>query len=212
MSNRRPERGRTTARRFVAGAILAAAIFGSGCKTTGSSSGGTGSTHSDPIFGRNIPKQDIPIPGSDGYGADNRDPLLRNMQASRDGNRYDKEPFRPNAGTTPAALAAKNGDGQASVPSIDDRPTGTPTSRNPVPFKPSADATGTIEQAQDELRRIGVKWNAPRRGSNGESIFECDVPMGPNGEGPFRRYEGFGASDAAAAWDAVKQIKSEPRR
>ena len=45
-----------------------------------------------------------------------------------------------------------------------------------------------------------------------ETVFECDLPLGPNGDGPFRRYEGVGASDAAAARDVLRQIKSEPVR
>jgi hypothetical protein len=213
MPIRRPHRRRELARRLVAGAVLAAAV--AGCKSTGKGDGGSGNTKSDPIFGRNIPKQDIPIPGKDGgYGADNRDPLLRNNQASRDGDRFEKEPYRPTAGTTPAALASKNRDDQASVPSLDDRPVGTPTGRSPAPFRPAADADGggTLDQALDDLRRLGVKWSAPRRGTNGETVLECDLPLGPNGEGPFRHYEGVGSSDAAAARDALKQIKSEPNR
>jgi hypothetical protein len=190
------------------GAVLATAA--AGCKSTGSGDGG--SAKADPIFGRHIPKQDLPIPGKDGYGSDTRDPLLRNTQASRDGDRYEKEPFRTGAGTTPASLAAKGGS-EASIPSIDDRPTGTPTSRNPVPFKPAAgDSGATFDQSLDELRRLGVKWNSPRRGATGETVFECDLPLGPNGEGPFRRYEGVGATEAAAASDALRQIKSEPNK
>ncbi len=209
MPNRLAQREQATARRFFAGVVLAVALFGPGCKSTNKGDSGSGNTKSDPIFGRNIPKQDIPIPGKDGYGADTRDPLLRNNTSASAG---DREPYRTGAGTTPASLAAKSRDDQASIPSIDDRPSGTPMSRNPVPFKPAADAGGTFDQALDELRRLGVKWNAARRGSNGETIFECDVPMGPNGEGPYRRYEGVGASDVAAAQDAIKQIKSEPSR
>src|SRR5262245_50203101 len=210
MPNRRAHR-RDQLRRLAAGAALAAAVAGVGCKST-RGDGGSGNVKSDPIFGRNIPKQDIPIPGKDGY-ADSRDPLLRNGQAARDGDRFEKEPFRPTAGTTPAALASKNRDDQASVPSLDDRAVGTPTGRSPAPFRPAADdAGGTMDQPLDDLRRLGVKWTAPRRGANGETVIECDLPLGPNGEGPFRRYEGVGPSDAAAARDALRQIKSEPSR
>jgi hypothetical protein len=210
MPNRRAQR-RERFRRIAAGVVLAAAVAGAGCKST-KGDGGSGNIKSDPIFGRNIPKQDIPIPGKDGYGADTRDPLLRNTQASRDGDRYDKEPFRPSAGTTPAALAARNRDDLASVPSLDDRPAGTPTGRSPAPFRPAGDADGTLDQALDDLRRLGAKWSAPRRGANGDFVIECDVSLGPNGEGPFRRYEGIGPTDAAAARDALKQIKSEASR
>jgi hypothetical protein len=210
MPNRRAQR-RERIRPLVAGAVLAVAV--AGCKSM-KGDGGTGNVKSDPIFGRNIPKQDIPIPGKEGYGADTRDPLLKNSQAGRDGDRYDREPFRPSAGTTPAALAARNRDDLASVPSLEDRPSGTPTSRNPTPFRPAGDADtgGTLDQVLDDLRRLGAKWSAPRRGTNGDYVIECDLPLGPNGEGPFRRYEGVGPSDAAAARDAVRQIKSEPTR
>jgi hypothetical protein len=212
MPNRRAQRRGERIRRLVAGAIVVA-VAGTGCKTTGKGDGGTGNTQSDPIFGRNIPKQDIPIPGKDGYGADARDPLFRNNHASRDGDRFDREPYRPTAGTTPAALAARNRDDQASIPSLDDRPTGTPTGRNPAPFRPATDDSGsTLDQALDDLRRLGVKWSTPRRGANGETVIECDLPLGPNGEGPFRRYEGVGPSDAVAARDALRQIKSESSR
>jgi hypothetical protein len=197
-------------RRLLAGVAVVAAVAGAGCKSTGGSS--DSSTKSDPIFGRNIPKQDLPVPGKDGYGADVRDPLLRNTQASKDGDRFEKEPYRPGSSTTPASLAAKGRDDQAGVPSIDDRPTGTPTSRSPVPFKPAADPGVPLDQSLAELRRIGAKWSDARRASNGEMVFDCDVPLGPNGEGPFRHYEGAGATEAAAANDAVKQIKSESNR
>lgn len=214
MPSLRTEKRRRRSRPWLVGLLLSSAVLGSGCKSTGKTSGdgGSGNTRADPIFGRNIPKQDLPIPGKDSYGAAPEDPLLKKGNASRDGDRFGKEPYRPNAATTPAALAAKNRDDQASVPFIDDRPSGTPASRSPAPFRPSANAGGTLDQALEELRRLGVKWTAPRRLANGEYVLECDMPLGPNGEGPFRHYEGVGPSEADAVRDAVKQIRSEPSR
>jgi hypothetical protein len=49
---------------------------------TAEKSGGGGS---DPIFGKNIPRQDIPIPGKDSYGADDRENAEALGHARREG-------------------------------------------------------------------------------------------------------------------------------
>jgi hypothetical protein len=200
------------------GLALLCACVGSGCKLidrlknrdSGGGGGGTSDTGGtpkyDPLFGRNIPKQDVPIPGRDGY-ADGKDPLLKNGNAKRTD---DAEPYRPGPGTTPAALAAKPRD-DAGIPIIDDRTPGTATGRGPVPFKPSASAELDTngDSVLQELRKLGATWQPPRRGRNNETIFTCDVPLGSNGEGPIRRYEGVGPTDAAAMKDALNQIRVE---
>ena len=126
-----------------------------------------------------------------------------------------KEPYLPGRETTTAALAA-HVQPDDTILSIGDRRTngstaGTP--KGPVPLRPAtADASTaggkTYEQLAKELRDLGAKLTPPIT-EGGQFVIRGDVPINPDSPGLVRRYEGAGATAAAALKDLLEQIKSD---
>lgn len=205
-------------------AALAGCALLAGCRSSRPGGGGGGATRGDPLLGgRYIPKTDLPIPTKDSAGR-GRDPLFT-TPAGRDkaekvekedraGADLPREPFRPGPETTAAGLAGglSRDDSSLSIGERPDRRTGgAATGRGPVMLRPRDGTAGgpTIEQVTAELRRLGATWSDPMR-EGGEYVVRVTVPAGEDGQ--VRQYEGAGATAAAAAKQALDQIKSDQNR
>jgi len=230
-----PARLPRTCRRMLAACGVACALAGSGCKAF--HKGGPSDPPSrvtDPLLGARIPPQNLPIPGKDGYAANERkDPLLKSGGGGDDkGARVSKpkpadngvpsarigspkEPYLPGRETTTAALAAhvQPDDSALSIGDrrTDGRTTGTP--KGPVPLRPVNPETSTAggktaEQFAKELRDLGAKLTPPVA-ERGQFVVRGDVPINPDNPGLVRRYEGAGPSAAAAMKDLLEQVRSD---
>jgi hypothetical protein len=197
--------------------LTALVVSLNGCRMfekTKGGDGGSGNRHGndtasgDPLFGgKLIPKQDIPIPGRNEL-ADSRDPLLR---ATASNSR--SEPFRLTPKDTTAALAGTPRD---DVPQLNDRRSNE-AGRGAVPFQapggagagsdrgPMTASIPTLDASYDTLRQWNAKFGQPTRDANGEYSFSAEIP---GGDGPTRRFEGGGATPAAAVMQVVDQVRS----
>lgn len=200
--------------------------------------GKTGSLTSrgDPLLGgARIPPQNLPIPGR-GESAQSRDPLLGRPRTTGDTGtertargdagkeqasiRRD-DPYRPTKSQTNAALAGRIISPDDTL-SIGDRiPEVTPASGTdgPAPFRLPGGGTFIDGMASSEvaeaLRKLGATAEPPERTANGFAI-RVTVPIGQAGAdgrpGLIRQYEGIGPTAAAAAADALNQIRSDVGR
>ena len=224
--------------RCVAVLLLATSVATAGCKWLGGGSGGGNSdsprSNGDPLLGNRIPPQDVPVPERGGYARDRKDPLLtspagrdKGKSGDRAGSKGDsndvsalpprasgKEPYRPTLETTPAALAG------GLIPdkelSMDRRPPTPATGgTGPVPLtasipgstKPSGFGDG-FDVATKYLKATGAKWDGPFK--EGEQyVVRVSVPISQDQPAPVRRYEGMGATPAAAIQQAVEQIRTD---
>jgi hypothetical protein len=220
MTPGRRDRWLTWGRRAAVAGLACAALGGTGCHVfdKNSGSGGKiarGDDRPDPLLGSRIPATDLPLPGRDGYGKERKDPLLgspvrqdKEERASRVGER---EPFRPGASETAAALAGRLKPEQTGLSIGDRRVPGTPADGGPVPLRPADGGTaGGLSYADvtEGLKKFGATFSEPVREGN-DYVFRADVPLEGGGDGPMRRYEGAGASPSAAAKQVLDQIKSD---
>lgn len=158
-----------------------------------------GSEKRDPLFGRYIPKTDLPMPDRD---AKARDPLYASPTSKKN-----SEPFRNGDATTVAGLAG-NVKIEESGMSLGDRRTAAEPVRG-VPLKRRAPvAVEGWENAAEELRLLRARYDAPYRDASGEYSMSATVP-GTNGA--LRRFEASGPTAADAAKSLVSQIKSDDR-
>lgn len=193
-TNRPPRRWPLRLLLLATAAACAASI---GCK--GEANDRIGMLRSDPLRGDRIPRQDLPVPGRDGYGSSVSDPLMR-----ADGKR--KEPFRPNLETTPSVLASSglSRDGGTSDLRIpDDRRTG-----GSVAGRSSA-MSASGEQLAEDLTKMGAKLYPPEKRSNGEYEFRCAIPNATSGA--LTTYVGRGTTRDAAIRDAHDQVRTDLR-
>ena len=160
----------------------------------------------DPLIGgERIPPQGVPIPGKDGYGSNGtRDPLLKGSSASRD----PREPYRPGAEITTAALAGNRLQDDVDPLRMDERrPAGTKTS---IPSTPSSGNGSTTEQMLDDLRRIGGRVYAPIKLQSGDYEFRCALPR--NESGAMTTFTAVGPTANAAIRDVIEQVRAESKR
>jgi hypothetical protein len=192
---------------WMCGLALVAGL-GSGCRLFKGESGGQGMR--DPLFGRDrIPATDLPTGRENARGK--VDPLL--VSPSKDDDRVSsdlpatdrREPFRTGPNTTAAGLARGRSDPLLSVgaeePADDRRARG-----GPVYLKDTRDASA-LERTLDDLKRLGVTVGEPLREGNEFILRGERVDQSIR-----RRYEGAGATPAAAAHDLLEQVRSERAR
>lgn len=152
----------------------------------------------DPLYGRYIPKQDLPIP-------DRKDPLY-SAPASRTSR---DEPFRNSKATTVAGLAA-NVRVEDTGLSLGDRRTQAEPARG-VPLRPARETITAVgesfERYAEELRRRNVRYEFPTRDHNGEFRMQASLPIG--NDGAFRRVEASGTSPAAAAKQLLEMLRTD---
>ncbi len=173
-----------------------------GCKNR---EGGLFSGRDPLIGGEKIPPQGVPIPGRDGYGkTSTRDPLLKGSSASRD----PREPYRPSAEVTSAALAGiKPQDDFDPLRMEERRPVGTKTAN---PAAPAPNSNSSAEAMMDDLRRIGGRVYGPIRLQNGDFEFRCALPR--NETGALTTFTGVAPTANAAIRDVIEQIRAESKR
>lgn len=178
-------------------AIVLIAAAACGCQGF-QRSGDRGGERRDPLYGRYIPKQDLPIP-------DRKDPLY-SAPASRTSR---DEPFRNSKSTTVAGLAA-NVRVEDTGLSLGDRRTPAEPARG-VPLRPARETITAVgesfERYAEELRRRNVRYETPTRDANGEYLMQASVPIGS--DGAFRRVEASGPSPAAAAKQLLEMIRAD---
>ena len=181
---------------------LGASVGSLGCKNR---EGGLFSGRDPLIGGEKIPPQGVPIDGKDGYGSTGtRDPLLKGSSASRD----PREPYRPSAEITTAALAGNRPQDDVDSLRMDDRrPTGTKTT-NTIP--PVAGNGTTTEQMLDDLRRVGGRVYAPIKLQSGDYEFRCALPR--NGSGAMTTFTAVAPTANAAIRDVIEQVRAESKR
>jgi hypothetical protein len=175
-----------------------------GCRSTRNSDGDA----RDPLYGRYIPKQDLPIPGRDSAGK-GRDPLLASPTSSGSKRVNPDEPFRNSQATTPAGLAANVRVEDTGMSMGDRRTEAQPVIRG-VPLRPSQETvmgSETLNQYAEELRRLRARYDSPIREANGDYTMTATVPNGK--DGALKRYEAGGPNAAAAAKQLVEQIKAD---
>jgi hypothetical protein len=216
-----------------AGAFVAVLL--AGCRSSGRllgrGGGGDGDqmARNDPLFGTRIPPQNLPIPGKDSYGAREKADPLYGAPASRDGRdeqaskgsgkgsasrgpRFGKEPYRPSAETTNAALAGHLQPDDSEMSIGDRRPVAVPASiRGPVPLTPkdSSDTGGpTLDQIEAELRKYGGQLGRATR-EGGQYVVRCDVTLDPDQPGLIRSYTGAGVTPTAAARQVLDQVRGD---
>ncbi len=177
-------------------------VFLAGCKNR---DGGLFSGRDPLIGGEKIPPQGVPIPGRDGYGSNGvKDPLLKGSSASRD----PREPYRPTADMTSAALAGSRPSDDYDPLRIDDRrTTGTKTT---TPSVPTLSSGSTADQMMDDLRRVGGRVYAPIRLQNGDYEFRCALPR--NESGALTTFTGVAPTANAAIRDVIEQVRAESKR
>ncbi|QEL16600.1 hypothetical protein [Limnoglobus roseus] len=203
--------------------------LGSGCRLFNKGGSGGGSLTSgtrDPLLGRDrIPAQNLPTGRENAKGG--RDPLLTPPGENENRLSSDlppgtsgsgpKVPFRTGPETTAAGLARGPASDdplltvQAEEPT-DRRATGSTTGRGgPVMLKGGRGAsekseTGTgFDEALADLKRYGVKVGEPLR-EGGDYVLRGERE---SADGLRRRYEGTGATAAAAANDLLEQVRSD---
>lgn len=162
-----------------------------------------GDSSRDPLHGRYIPKQDLPIP-------DRRDPLYTSPASSPKTASANREPFRNSTTTTPARLAA-NVAVEDSGLSLGDRRTGAETATRGVPLRRATETVGAAssdwQRYADELHRLRARYEPPQREPTGEYSITATVPSGP--DGALRRYEAVGPTAADAARQLIQQIRAD---
>jgi hypothetical protein len=191
-------------------AILALSLAAglAGCRSSQRNSDGDAR---DPLYGRYIPKQDLPIPGRDS-ASKGRDPLLVSPTSSGSKRVNPDEPFRNTKETTPAGLAA-NVRVEDTGMSMGDRRTGAEPAIRGVPLRPSQETVmggESLNQYAEELRRLRARYDSPIREANGDYAMTATVPTGK--DGALRKYEASGPSAAAAAKQLVEQIKLDEEK
>ena len=181
---------------------LGVSVGAAGCKNR---EGGLFSGRDPLIGGEKIPPQGVPIPGKDGYGSNGtRDPLLKGASASRD----PREPYRPSAEITSAALAGHRRQDDVDPLRMEERhPTGTKLS---VPATPAPAGGSTTEQMLDDLRRVGGRVYAPIKLTSGDYEFRCALPR--NETGAMTTFTAVGPTANAAIRDVIEQIRAESKR
>ncbi len=168
-----------------------------GCKNR---DGGLFSGRDPLIGGEKIPPPGVPIPGR--HAA--RDPLLKGSSASRD----PREPYRPSAEMTSAALAGSRSHDDVDPLRMEERrPTGSKTS---APVSPTLNAGSSAEQMLDDLRRIGARVYAPIRLQTGEYEFRAALPR--NDSGAMTTFTGVAPTANAAIRDVIEQVRAESKR
>ena len=132
----------------------------------------------------------------------NRDPLLKGTTASR-------EPYRPSADVTSAALAGSRPSDEFDNLKMDEPPPrrgnenrNRHNRRNP--------RGGQHDQMLDELRKIGGRIYAPVKLPSGEYEFRCALPR--NDSGALTTFTGTGSTQTAAVRDVFEQVRSDKNR
>ena len=233
----RARRPRPATGRALVAAVAAVCVL-AGCRSRdgGGLNGGIGmggggglASRGDPLFGgAKIPPQNLPIPSRGENAARSRDPLLTPGRATGDtrtatgGKSKDRaslpptreDPYRPTRSQTAAALAGRIVPWDDLGLSIGDRnSTITPAGGfdEPAPSR-GADSAELAGQVATELRSFAATWDPPVRTATGYQ-FRCTVPIGSPGSdgrpGLIRQYEGIGPTPAAAARDALTQIRGD---
>lgn len=168
----------------------------SGCKNR---EGGLFSGRDPLIGGEKIPPQGLPTQGNAA-----RDPLLKGSTASRDA----REPYRPSAEITSAALAGMRPQDDVDPLRMDERrPTGTKLA-NPV--SPTLSVGNSTEQMMDDLRRIGARVYAPIKLQSGDYEFRAALPR--NESGAMTTFTGIAPTANAAIRDVIEQVRAESKR
>jgi hypothetical protein len=177
--------------------LVILAVSACGCRSSSKSQ------NTDPLYGRYIPKQDLPMPTRD--ASKGRDPLLVSPTSKT-------EPFRNTKATTVANLAANVKVEDSGLSMGDRRGTAEPAMRG-VPLRRSVETASGVgeswERSVEELRRMRARYDNPIRDGN-EYVMTANVPNGP--DGAMRRYEASGSSAAAAAKQLVDQIKADQEK
>ena len=169
-----------------------------GCKSTEKS----GSR--DPLYGRYIPKTDLPIP-------DRRDPLYTSPTSGTKQS-ANSEPFRNSKATTAAGLASHVKVEDTGLSMGDRRTSAEPATRG-VPLKPGGAGVSSGEPFEDyagELRRLRARYDAPVRDANGDYVLSATVPRGA--DGAMKRYESTGKTAAEAAKQLIADIHADDER
>ncbi len=215
-------------RRLLGLAVLAASF--TGCKAF---TGGGGSTdrpasdkRGDPILGMRLPPQDVPVGGKADLAGTKRDPILTspagrardntNGHANksgpgevsalppRSGTLDDgRAPYRPGVEASPAALAA--------TPKSDDTLTinrrATPAS---IVTPDDGKAESLYAKATRQLRDYNATWATPVKTDGGYSVT-VQRSQSAKSDGPYRKYQGVGATPTAALQSAAEQIRGDVR-
>ena len=179
-----------------------AIVSSTGCK---SRDGGLFTGRDPLIGGEKIPPPGVPIPGRDGYGSNGvKDPLLKGSSASRD----PREPYRPTAEMTSAALAGSRPSDDYDPLRMDDRR--APGSKTTAPSAPSLSTGSTADQMMDDLRRVGGRVYAPIRLQSGDYEFRCALPR--NESGALTTFTGVAPTANGAIRDVIEQVRAENKR
>ena len=173
-----------------------------GCKNR---EGGLFSGRDPLIGGEKIPPQSVPTHGREGYGSNaTKDPLLKGSTASRD----PREPYRPSAEITSAALAGTRPNDDFDPLRMDERRSSGTKLANLT--SPALNVGSTAEQMLDDLRRIGGRVYAPIRLQTGDYEFRCALPR--NDSGAMTTFTGVAPTANAAIRDVIEQVRAESKR
>ena len=215
-------------RRLVGLAVVAASF--TGCKAF---SGGGSSPdrpaadkRGDPILGMRLPPQDVPVGGKADLAGTKRDPILTSPSgrgrdnpsghANKSGPgevsalpprlglpEDSRAPYRPGVEASPAALAA--------APKPDDTLT---INRRAIPASIVAPDDGKADslyaKATRQLRDYNATWATPVKTDGGYSVT-AQRSQSAKSDGPYRKYQGVGATPTAALQSAAEQIRADVR-
>ncbi len=208
-------------------AVVAASL--TGCKAFsggGSTDRPAADKRGDPILGMRLPPQDVPVGGKTDLAGTKRDPIL----TSPSGRARDKDsghankaapgevsslpprlgipddgrtPYRPGLESSPAALA--------SGAKVDDTLT---INRRAIPASivntTDTKADETYSKATRLLRDYNATWATPVKTDGGYTVT-VQRSQSAKSDGPFRKYQGVGATPTAALQSAADQIRGDAR-
>ena len=214
-------------RRLLGLAVIAASL--TGCKAfngLGSGDRPASDKRGDPILGMRLPPQDVPVGGKADLAGAKRDPILtspsgRGRDSSgghanksgpgevsslppRLGSPEDaRTPYRPSVETSPAALAAG--------PKPDDTLT---INRRAIPASivtpDDGKADALYAKATRQLRDYNATWATPVKTDAGYTVT-VQRSQSAKSDGPYRKYQGVGATPTAALLSAAEQIRGDVR-